>query len=30
MRQLGLNEIVTFDKQLDRVPGVKRLEPNSG
>ena len=30
MRQLGLNEIVTFDKQLDRVPSVKRLEPNGG
>ncbi len=30
MRQLGLNEIVTFDKQLDRVPGVKRRAPNGG
>ncbi len=30
MRQLGLNDIVTFDKQLDRVPGVKRMEPNGG
>lgn len=27
MRALGLEEIVTFDRELDRVPGIKRVEP---
>ncbi len=27
MRSLGLDEIVTFDRELDRVPGIKRTEP---
>lgn len=28
MEQLKLREIVTFDRGFDRLPGVKRLEPN--
>jgi predicted nucleic acid-binding protein len=27
MKQLKLSEIVTFDKQFDRVPGIRRVEP---
>ncbi len=27
MRQLKLSEIVSFDKQFDRVPGIERVEP---
>ena len=27
MDDLGLTEIVTFDREFDRVPGVTRLEP---
>ena len=27
MRRLGLTDIITFDRQFDRVPGVSRLEP---
>jgi len=27
MQQLGLDHIVSFDKQFDRVPGVTRVEP---
>jgi predicted nucleic acid-binding protein len=27
MRQLKLTDIVTFDQEFDRVPGIKRLEP---
>ncbi|MBI4758360.1 MAG: PIN domain-containing protein [Chloroflexi bacterium] len=27
MEQLKLDEIVTFDRGFDRVPGIKRLEP---
>jgi predicted nucleic acid-binding protein len=27
MKRLGLTDIVTFDRQFDRVPGVSRLEP---
>ena len=27
MRRLGLRDIVTFDRQLNRVPGVRRIEP---
>jgi predicted nucleic acid-binding protein len=27
MEQLELEEIVTFDRGFDRVPGIKRLEP---
>ncbi len=28
MQQFGLEHIVSFDKELDRVPDVRRLEPN--
>lgn len=27
MEHLGLREIVTFDRDFDRVPGITRLEP---
>ncbi len=27
MDQLGLEEIVTFDREFDRVPRIKRVEP---
>jgi len=27
MRQLGLEEIVSFDREFDRVPGLRRREP---
>jgi predicted nucleic acid-binding protein len=27
MHQLKLTDIVTFDQEFDRVPGIKRLEP---
>lgn len=27
MRVLGLEEIVTIDRELDRVPGIERVEP---
>lgn len=27
MRQLGLKEIVTYDKEFDRVPGLTRIDP---
>ncbi|MDP9372772.1 MAG: PIN domain-containing protein [Chloroflexota bacterium] len=27
MERSGLREIVTFDQELDRVPGIKRVEP---
>jgi predicted nucleic acid-binding protein len=27
MQQLGLDHIVSFDRQFDRVPGVTRIEP---
>jgi predicted nucleic acid-binding protein len=27
MDRLGLQEVVTFDRDFDRVPGIKRLEP---
>jgi predicted nucleic acid-binding protein len=27
MERLGLDEIVTFDREFDRVPGLARLEP---
>lgn len=27
MGQLGLDEIVTFDRQFDRVPSISRVEP---
>ena len=27
MKQLGLRDIVTFDRQFNRVPGVRRVEP---
>jgi predicted nucleic acid-binding protein len=27
MEQLGLDEIVTFDRGFDRVPGIRRVEP---
>ncbi len=27
MRQMGLSEILSFDRELDRVPGVRRIEP---
>jgi len=30
MKQLKLSEIVSFDKQFDRVPGIKRVEPTEG
>jgi predicted nucleic acid-binding protein len=26
-RRLGLNEIVSYDRGLDRVPGIRRVEP---
>jgi predicted nucleic acid-binding protein len=28
MQQVGLNQTVSFHKQLDRVSGVTRIEPN--
>ncbi len=28
MEQLGLNSILSFDREFDRVPGVKRQEPD--
>ena len=27
MQSLGLTEIITFDRELDHVPGITRLEP---
>lgn len=27
MAEDGLNEIVTFDRHFDRVPGIRRIEP---
>ncbi|MBI3965357.1 MAG: PIN domain-containing protein [Chloroflexi bacterium] len=27
MKQLKLTEIVTFDKRIERMPGIKRIEP---
>ena len=27
MKRLGLTEIVTFDKRIERTPGIKRIEP---
>ena len=27
MRRLGLTDIVTFDKDFDRIPGIRRIEP---
>jgi predicted nucleic acid-binding protein len=30
MKQLKLSEIVSFDKQFDRVPGIRRVEPTEG
>ena len=27
MRRLGLTEIVSFDREYDRVPGIARIEP---
>ena len=27
MERLHLNEIVTFDKDFDRIPGIARIEP---
>jgi predicted nucleic acid-binding protein len=30
MRGLGLDEIVSFDRQFDRVPSISRVEPNGG
>ena len=27
MEQLGIKEIATFDKDFDRVPGIRRVEP---
>lgn len=29
MRQLKLEEIITFDREFDRVPGVRRTEPTA-
>ena len=29
MKRLGLTDIVTFDRQLDRVSGIRRLEPDA-
>ncbi len=28
MEQLGLEEVVTFDRDFDRVPGITRVEPS--
>jgi predicted nucleic acid-binding protein len=28
MERLHLTEIVTFDKEFDRVPGITRVEPS--
>lgn len=28
MEQLGITEIVSFDKDFDRVPGITRVEPS--
>lgn len=27
MRDVGLTDLYTFDRQLDRIPGIRRLEP---
>ena len=27
MERLGIDEIVTYDRDFDRVPGIKRMEP---
>lgn len=27
MRKMGLTEIISYDKDLDRVPGIRRIEP---
>lgn len=27
VERLGLGEIITFDREFDRVPGVTRVEP---
>jgi predicted nucleic acid-binding protein len=27
MKSLGLNEIISFDTDFDKLPGIKRLEP---
>ena len=27
MQRLGLRQIISFDKEFDRVPGVTRVEP---
>jgi predicted nucleic acid-binding protein len=27
MRAEGLNEIVTFDREFDRISGIRRIEP---
>jgi predicted nucleic acid-binding protein len=27
MRAVGSNEIVTFDREFDRIPGIQRIEP---
>jgi len=27
MRRLGLRDIVTFDNDFDRIPGIRRIEP---
>lgn len=27
MEQLGIEEIATFDRDFDRVPGIERVEP---
>lgn len=27
MHAEGLNEIVTFDREFDRIPGIERIEP---
>lgn len=28
MEQLGVEEIASFDRDFDRVPGIKRVDPN--
>jgi len=28
MEQLGIEEIATFDRDFDRLPGIRRVEPN--
>ncbi|HUK74665.1 MAG TPA: hypothetical protein VLU99_02650, partial [Nitrososphaerales archaeon] len=29
MRRLGIKEIVSFDRDFDKVPGIERVEPKT-